>query len=101
VCAQLVTDPSDYKWSSYKCNAHLIGKDDKLVKVEPLLEILHSWKEFIEMPALEVEAQSIRMHQRTGRPLGNDLFIDRLELEIGKSLRKKKPGTKYLRKKDN
>jgi putative transposase len=56
------------------------------------------WK---SMPALEVEAESIRMHERTGRPLGNDLFIDRLELEIGKSLRKKKPGPKCPRKKDN
>jgi len=99
VRAKLVTDPGDYKWSSY--NAHLIGKDDKLVKVGPLLQIVHSWKEFVEMPALEVEAESIRMHERTGRPLGNDLFIDRLELEIGKSLRKKKPGPKGPRKKDN
>jgi putative transposase len=95
----LVNDPGDYKWSSY--NTHLIGKDDKLVKVWPLLQIVHSWKEFVEMPALEVEAESIRMHERTGRPLGNDLFIDRLELEIGKSLRKKKTGHKGPRKKDN
>jgi len=99
VRAKLVNDPGDYKWSSY--NAHLIGKDDKLVKVGPLLQIVHSWKEFVEIPALEVEAESIRMHERTGRPLGNDLFIDRLELEIGKSLRKKKPGPKGPRKKDN
>jgi putative transposase len=56
------------------------------------LQIVHSWKEFVEIPALEVAAESIRMHERTGRPLGNDLFIDRLELEIGESLRKKKPG---------
>jgi hypothetical protein len=46
------------------------------------------------MPALEVEAQSIRMHERTGRPLGNDFFIDHLELEIGESLRKKKSDPK-------
>jgi putative transposase len=90
VRAKLVTDPGDYSWSSY--NAHLTGKDDKLVKAGPLLQIVHSCKKFVEMPALEVEAQSIRMHERTGRPPGNDLFIERLELEIGKSLRKKKPG---------
>jgi putative transposase len=103
VRAKLVTDPGDYKWSSY--NAYLTGKDDKLVKVRPLLQIVHSWKEFVETLALEVEAQSIRMHERTGSPLGNDLFndsfINRLELEIGKPLRKKKPGTKGPRKKDN
>ena len=45
VRAKLVNDPGDYKWSSY--NAHLIGKDDKLVKVGPLLQIVHSWKEFV------------------------------------------------------
>jgi putative transposase len=37
---KLVTDPGDYRWSSY--NAHLTGKDDKLVKVGPLLQIVHS-----------------------------------------------------------
>jgi putative transposase len=99
VRAKLVTDPGDYKWSSY--NTHLTGKDDKLVKLEPLLQIAHSWKEFVEMPALEVEAESIRMHERIGRLPGNDFFIDRLELEIGKSLRKKKPGPKGPRQKDN
>ena len=71
------------------------------MKVGLLLQIVHSWKEFVEMPALEVEAQSIRMHARTGRPLVNELFIDRLELEIGKSLRKKKPGPKGPRKNGN
>jgi putative transposase len=55
----------------------------------------------VEIPAPEVETESIRRHKRTGRPLGNDLFIDRLELEIGKSLRKKKPGPKDPRKKGN
>jgi len=42
---KLVPDPGDYRWSNY--NAHLTGKDNKLVKVRPLLQIVHSWKELL------------------------------------------------------
>ena len=97
VRAKLVDNPGDYKWSS--CKAHLEGKDDKLVKVKPLLKIISCWTDFIREPVSEVETESIRKHERTGRPLGNDYFIDRLESETGRSLRKKKTGPKGPRKK--
>jgi len=37
-------------------------------------------------------------HGRTGSPIGNDFFIDQLESETGRCLRKKKPGPKEQRK---
>ena len=42
--------------------------------------------------------ESIRKHERRGRPLGDDHFVDRLESETARHLRKKKPGPKGPRK---
>lgn len=97
VRAKLADNPGDYKWSS--CKAHLKGKDDKLVKVKPMLKIISCWTDFIREPVSEVKAESIRKHERTGRPLSSDYFIERLESETGRSLRKKKTGPKGPRKK--
>ena len=36
VAAKLVQDPGDYRWSS--AHAHLVGQDDDLVRVLPLLD---------------------------------------------------------------
>ncbi len=38
VRAKITKQPDQYMWSS--CKAHLKGKDDKLVKVKPLLDII-------------------------------------------------------------
>ncbi|MCP4349177.1 MAG: hypothetical protein GY795_27160 [Desulfobacterales bacterium] len=43
--------------------------------------------------------ERIRKHERTGRPLGDDSFVDRIGSETGRYLRKKKPGPKGPRKK--
>jgi len=42
----------------------------------------------------EKEYQELRQHERTGRPLGSDLLIDKLEVLSRKQLRKKKTGPK-------
>jgi putative transposase len=97
VRAKLSNHPGDYRWSS--CKAHLAGEDDKLVKVEPLLRIINSWKDFIQMPVSESKIKNLRKHERTGRPLGDDRFIDRLEVLTGRYLRKMKPGPKGPHKK--
>ena len=92
VRAELVTDPILYSWSSAK--AHIEGCDDKLVSVSPLLELIPDWKEFLKSGLQAKEYQKLRRHERTGRPLGNDLFIDKLEVLLGRQLRKKKTGPK-------
>jgi len=37
---------------------------------------------------------AIRMHTKTGRPLGDNFFVDMLELKLGKILRPLKRGRK-------
>ena len=93
VRARLVSDPAAYPWSSAR--AHMEGRDDNLVSVSPLLGMIPEWKEFLG-EALESpeEYRELRQHERTGRPLGGELFIDKLEELLRRQLRRRKPGPK-------
>jgi len=45
VKAKLVKRPGQYQWSSAR--AHLMAKDDELVRVKPLLKLIDDWDEFL------------------------------------------------------
>jgi putative transposase len=92
VRARLVIDPKAYPWSSAR--AHIEKRDDLLVKASPLLELIPDWNQFLKDDLPEKEYQKLRQHERTGRPLGGNLLIDKLEAMLGKQLRKKKTGPK-------
>jgi putative transposase len=92
VRAKLVIAPSDYRWSS--ALAHLKGKDDCLVKVSPLLAIAGNWRRLLTSGVTEEELKRFRAHERTGRVLGDDDFLKRLEKQLGRVLRRQKPGPK-------
>ncbi len=92
VRAKLTKKPEEHKWSS--AVAHLQKEDDILVKVEPLLEIIPNWRNFLSGDLTEEEYKILRSHERTGRPLGSDAFLQRLEKLTGRILRKQKPGPK-------
>ena len=87
-----VKDPVAYSWSS--AAAHLSGKDGTLVKVEPLLAMVGNWREFLLSAVPGEELDSIRRHERTGRPLGEDDFVGQLEELLGRILHRQKPGKK-------
>ncbi len=89
VRAGMVEKASDYPWSS--AGAHLSGQDDLLVKVNPLLDMIPDWQEFLGEDVSEEMADLIRKHEQTGRPLGNKAFVDKLEKVLGRLLRPMKP----------
>ncbi len=95
VRAQMVESAWDYPWSS--AAAHMHGKDDQLVKVKPMLERVADWREYLGRPTDPAELKALRRHNRTGRPLGDDQFIDRLEHTTGRELRPRKPGPRGAR----
>lgn len=72
---------------------HLVGEDDLLVKVSPLLAMIGNWQEYLSLSEKD-ELALFKKHERTGRPLGNESFIDRLEGELSLPLRPQKPGPK-------
>lgn len=92
VRAGLCDRPADWTWSSI--HAHLNGEDDILVTVKPMLERIDNWWEYLATQDSEEEFETIRNLSRTGRPIGSDSFIDKLEHMTGNRLRKGKPGPK-------
>jgi len=90
VRAQMVQEPWEYPWSS--AAAHMQGKDDRLMKVGPMLERVADWREYLGQKLSTAEVRALRRHSRTGRPLGDDGFITRLEQTTGRGLRPHKPG---------
>ena len=90
VAAGLVAQPWDYRWSSAR--SHLEGRDDVLVRVKPLLEIVDDWRDFISKETTKEIVKALHRHEHTGRPLGDETFIERLEAATGRHLKPKKPG---------
>jgi len=95
VRAAIVARPEEYGWSS--AAAHMAGRDDLLVKVAPLQKLVLDWRSFLSEPIDEKEIMLFRKHERTGRPLGSEGFIVRLEKSLGRTLRRQPPGPKRLR----
>jgi putative transposase len=92
VRARLVSKAEDWPWSSAR--AHLAGRDNQLVKVAPLLEMIGDWAAFLSSALPEEELRDIRHHTRTGRPLGDETFLGRLEGMVGRVLKPQKRGPK-------
>ena len=93
VRADLVKRPQDWPWSSAR--SHIKGKDDILVKTKPLLNMVNKpWERFLTTDAQDQEIELFRKHERTGRPIGDDSFIETLELLLDRNLKLQKPGPK-------
>jgi putative transposase len=92
VKAGLVLKAQDYRWSS--ASAHVKGLDDGIVQVKPLLELMPRWLEFLSKATSREEESEIEKHERTGRPMGDEAFLVRLEAKTGRAMRKAKPGPK-------
>lgn len=90
VRARLCGAPQEWPWSSAR--AHLAGRDDAVVSVQPMLRRVSNWGEYLSQIQTQAEADTIRLAGRTGRPAGDDAFIDSLELLTGRELRRRKPG---------
>jgi putative transposase len=92
VRAGLVDRPEDYPWSS--AASHIYKKSDILINYRPLVEKIHSWKDFLNEAICKETQEQLQKHERTGRPLGSKDFLARLENITGRELRPKKPGPK-------
>lgn len=95
VRAGLVDRPEQYQWSSAR--AHMGGKDDGLVKSQALLDIVGDWRAFLTADVAEQHVLDLHCSERSGRPLGSEQFIEKLEEASGRTLRRRKPGPKVKR----
>ena len=90
VRAKLVENAAEWRWSSAR--AHLQGQDDSLVKVAPLLAMVGDWQGLLDDEPPEEQMKEFRGHARTGRPLGDETFVERLEQLVGRALKPQKGG---------
>jgi len=91
VAAGMAVHPGEYRWSS--AAAHLAGNDDQLVTVKPLLDMVGDWQAFLRLTD-EEELALLKKHERSGRPLGETSFVERLEAKTERLLRPAKRGPK-------
>lgn len=99
VRAGLVSVPWQYRWSS--AAAHVNREEDRLIKRVSLLEEISDWQAFLMEGLSEENTHDIRLHARTGRPLGSEEFQAGLERVLGRALQPQKRGPKGPRKKKN
>lgn len=92
VRARLIKTPSRYPWSG--AAAHVRGRDDGVMQVAPLLELAPNWRGLLARVLREEDINLLRAHERTGRPLGDEEFLATLEQDLGRTLRRQKPGPK-------
>ena len=93
VRARLVARAEDWPWSSAR--AHLRGKDDGVVATAPALERVGPFADFLAEPFDEAAAFApLRRAETTGRPIGSDVWIRRLEQSFARPLAPRKRGPK-------
>jgi putative transposase len=91
VRAKLVKKEEDYQWSSAR--AHILGIKNEVLSKESWFggKEIKSYREFIRRDAEEVNAL-IRRATSTGRPLGSEVFIKKLERMLKRDLFPKQGG---------
>ena len=92
VRAGLVQSAWDWPWSS--AAAHVAGADDELIRVEALRALVSDWRRYLSDGEDDRAGETLRRHEATGRPLGSEQFVARLEALLARPLRPGKPGPK-------
>ena len=91
VRAGLVKRAWDWPWSS--AAAHVTGRGDALILPDgPLVAEVSDWRRFLARDEDEPTIDALRLHARTGRPLGSSRFVAALERRLDRRLARGKPG---------
>ena len=89
VRAGLVDRPRDWPWSSVA--AHMAGRDDGLVRVAPVVERYGDFAGFLGQDTDDnADFTMLRRSETTGRPLGSEAWLERLEQTTSRRLRPQK-----------
>jgi len=91
--AALVKTPQKWPWSS--AATHISGQGDEFVSCRALLDIVKKDRESFLMKDIDTETIAVfRKYERTGRPIGDDDFIEKVEKITGRQVKARKPGPK-------
>ena len=92
VRAKLVKEAEDYRWSSAR--AHVLKLKDELLSDFDLASSIPDWGAYLREKTCETYIDLLKTHEKSGRPLGSEEFLDELEKRTGRRLKKEKPGRK-------
>ena len=92
VRAEIVKNAEDFPWSSAR--AHVLKQPDPLITKGSLDNEITDWAAFLASETPESELKLLRRHASTGRPLGSEKFIKKLEKLTGRILKEKPKGRK-------
>lgn len=92
VRARLVGRAEDWPWSS--AAAHLAARDDRLVRVAPVLDRFPGFAALLATNPDDPAFRALRAAETTGRPLGSPGFIAELERRLNRPLAPRRPGRK-------
>jgi len=99
VRAGMVHAADEWPWSSAR--AHLHQQPDSLLERSPLVDSITDWQAYLQNSSSEAALERLRRHTRTGRPLGDDNFLDCAELATGRELRPGRPGRRPGRRQED
>ena len=88
--AGMVQTARQYPWSSAR--AHVTGQPDPVLAPCFLTEQILDWNDFLATPNDPITVRQLEAQNRTGRPGGSDGFVKHLERQLGRPLRKRRPG---------
>ena len=93
VRARLADKAEEYRWSS--AAGHTGRRVDPLLSDQRgLLSSIENWSEWLQAGASEAVLEQVRLHTRTGRPLGSAGFVETVESKLGRLLRPSARGRK-------
>lgn len=90
VRAGLVGRAEDWPFSSARL--HLGVGGDMLVDGLALKSRIDDWTRLLGGAEEDCEAAAVRLHASTGRPMGDEAYVSRIEELLGRELRPKRPG---------
>lgn len=90
VRAGLCGRAEEWNWSSARGNMGI--RSDELIEDSVVRNIISDWGLFLAEDEKSGFINSLRKQTNTGRPSGDDLFIDVLERKTGRRIRRCKPG---------
>ncbi|MDJ0748037.1 MAG: transposase [Woeseiaceae bacterium] len=87
VRAGLVAAPEDWPWSSARSNLGM--SSDPLVNREDTCGLISDWRAYLQQNTGGNELEALRKQTRIGKPIGDEAFLDLLEEQTGRRLRRK------------
>ncbi|MFH1383493.1 MAG: transposase [Candidatus Omnitrophota bacterium] len=93
VKAGIVKYAEDYRWSS-AC-AHVTGNKDSVLCNINYVDF-SQWKEYLKDTEDEKNTKFFYYHENTGRPMGHESFVEKLEGLTGRKIHKTRPGPKPM-----